>query len=698
MKLLKLMVASSTVLLFFACSSSDSIDPTPKQSVPPTDYTFVHFDPATGNPADLPLPNDILRNPVTGQNAVPSLGDPAVDALVSQFNTLSGFSTSAPIIIPFVGELDPNTVNNDTILVVDTVDLARASAGAQVNPFRAMKFVIKNNGGNDSVAAFPVTPLEPGRTHIVIVTQGVRDNLNGFPVESEGTTILLKRTTSLVDGNGNSLISSLSNAQAAALEPLRQAYSSIWGVAESVTGQGRLFIPFAFGFTTQPLFNTLAELREKAYATDVNPVVVQSFEGAAAVDAFFSGAGLGAVPHGAIGAIYLGAIEIPYYISDPTDPLGPLTGSFVNGPDGTVQRGTLNIPFIAALPASSTPVPAVIFQHGITRSKEDVLGIANSICTTGAGTFAIDLVLHGDRTFDLDVLNNQTGAPGPDGIPDPSGSSFINLTNLLASRDNVRQSVSDLYRVAHMVTSGNTDFDGNGVPNFAPIGLTLVGQSLGSIVGSVFVTTEPNVTLANLNVPGARIPYLLQNSQSFGPRIDAGLAANGIVRGTFLYDLFFIVAQTVSDDADPFNYVPHTFSGALSGGVGTQVLVQEMIGDQVIPNTATEDLARAMRIPQADAIVTISGLEQVSTPHVGPALFQYDVPNHGCILDPTCSAVVAVQTQALTFLGSGLLTGMPTVIDPFAGNKDLPVIKSEYNPEMQFVQSLGQLNFFPKLH
>jgi len=697
MKLLKLMVASSTVLLFFACSSSDSIDPTPKQNVPPTDYTFVHFDPASGSPAELPLPNDILRNPVTGQNAVPSLGDPAVDALVAQFNTLSGFSTSAPIVIPFVGELDPNTINNDNIRVVDTVDLARANAGVQVNPFRMMNFSVKNEGGNDTVIASPTRPLEPGRTHIVIVTQGVRDNVNGFPVESEATTILLKRTSPLVDANGNSQISSISDEQAAALEPLRQAYTSIWGAAEAVTGQERLFIPFAFGFTTQPLFNTLADLRQKAYATDATPVVAASFEGTAAVDAFFGGAGLGAVPHAGIGAIHIGTLEIPYYISDPTDPLGPLTGSFISDENGTVQRGTLMIPFIAALPEASTPVPAVIFQHGITRSKEDVLGLANTICTNGAGVIAIDLVLHGDRTFDLDVINNQTGAPGPDGIPDPSGSSFINLTNLLASRDNIRQSVSDLYRMAHMISSGNTDFDGDSLPEFAPIGLTYVGQSLGGIVGSVFVSTEPNVALANLNVPGARIPYLLQNSDSFGPRINAGLAANGIMPGTFLYDLFFIVAQTISDDADPFNYVPHTFSGELSEGVGTQVLVQEMIGDGVVPNSATEDLARAMRISQADAIDVIHGLEQVTTPHVGSALFQFDVPNHGCILDPTCSAVVAVQTQSLTYLASGLLTGMPTIIDPFAGNKDIPVVKAEYNPEMTYLQELAVLNFFPVL-
>ena len=694
MKFLKI-GAILAALLIVACSSSDDIDPTPKQSVPVADYTFVHFNPASGNPAELPLPNDILRNPVTGQNSVPSLGSPSVDALVAQFNTISGFSTSAPLVIPFVGGLDQASVNNQNILVVDTADLAAAAAGAQVNPFRQMAFQVRSANGNDTVIGLPVTPLKPGRTHIVIVTNRVLDNKNGFPVEPEATTVFLKRPEPLVDANGNSLVSVLSNAQAQALEPLRLAYSQIWPVAESVTGQGRLFIPFAFAFTTQNLYSTLEELKTKARASAATPTIQLAFETPAAVDAFFQSQGLGGVPHSGIGRFYRGTISVPYYISDPADPLGPVTGSFTRDANGTVQKGTVDVPFIAALPIANVPVPAVMFQHGITRSKEDMLGIANTVCLNGAGVIAIDLVLHGERTFGLDVLNNDTGAPGPDGVADTSGSSFINLQNLLVSRDNIRQSVADLYRVTHMITSGAANFNGDAIPDFAPIGLSFVGQSLGGILGTVFTSTEENVSIANLNVAGARIPYLLQNSPTFGPRIDAGLAASGLGRGSFLYDLFFIVAQTITDDADPFNYATQTFSGNLSGGAPTAVLLQEMIGDPVVPNSATEDLARAMAIPQANNLVTISGLTQVPTPHQGSALFQFNNPNHGCILDPTCPFVVAVQTQTLTFIGSALIQGTPLVIDPLGSNKGVNVIKAEYNPEMLYHQEVGPVQFFP---
>lgn len=695
MKLLKFGASVLAALLIISCSSSDSIDPTPKQNVPPTDYTFVHFNPASGNPTELTLPNDILRNPLTGQNNVPPLGEGAVAALVNQFNTLKGFSTSAPIIIPFVGRVNPNTVNSQTIRVVDTTDLLAAAGGAQVNPFREVAWQIKTANGNDTVVGLPVTPLKPGRTHVVIITDAVTDNTNGFSVESEATTVFLKRPEPLTDSNGNSLVSVLTNAQAQALEPLRQAYTQIWPVAENVTGKSRLFIPFAFAFTTQPLFDTLAELRTKAKASPTVPTVNVALEGTAAIEGFFQSQGLGGIPRAAIGKLYLGTIPVPYYISNPSDPLGPVTGSFTQDENGTVQKGTIDIPFIAALPPGNGPVPAVIFQHGITRQKEDVFGVANTVCSVGAGVIAIDLVLHGQRTFGLDILNNETGAPGPDGVADTSGSSFINLQNLLVSRDNVRQSVADLYRLTHMISGGTADFNADGLPEFAPIGLSFVGQSLGAIVGSTFVATETDVAIANLNVGGARIPYLLNNSDSFGPRIDAGLAASGISRGTFLYDLFFLVAQTIVDDADPFNYAPAMFSGERSGGTPTAVLIQEMIGDPVVPNSATEDLARAMNIAQANNIQTISGLTQVTTPHQGSAIFQFNNPNHGCILDPTCADIVAVQTQTLTFIGRALLQGTPLVIDPFASNKDLKIEKAIYNPEMQFVQEVGPLQFFP---
>ena len=84
--------------------------------------------------------------------------------------------------------------------------------------------------------------------------------------------------------------------------------------------------------------------------------------------------------------------------------------------------------------------PVLIFEHGIGRSRADMLAVADSFADSGFVVVAIDLPLHGvtdrtsllyasganplyaglslpstgsiERTFDLDVVNNTTGRRG----------------------------------------------------------------------------------------------------------------------------------------------------------------------------------------------------------------------------------------------------------------------------------------------
>ena len=113
-----------------------------------------------------------------------------------------------------------------------------------------------------------------------------------------------------------------------------------------------------------------------------------------------------------------------------------------------------------------------------------------------------------------------------------------------------------------------------------------VGQSLGSIVGSVFLSLDPNVGIGVINVPGGGIARLLDGSPTFGPRIRAGLAAAGVEAGTPDYDAFMVAAQTAVDSGDPIN-----FGGADTLMSTKRLLAQEVVGggdvlpDQVIPNT-----------------------------------------------------------------------------------------------------------------
>ncbi len=410
----------------------------------------------------------------------------------------------------------------------------------------------------------------------------------------------------------------------------------------------------SFLFTTQPLFETLPALRARAQTENPTADVISAAVGAEAVDGLFNLLGLGFVPHASVGAVYSASFNAPNYISH------PLFGSFQGEGDAVQEISRVDIKFLAALPPGPGPFPTFIFQHGITSSKEPMLILADFANAAGVAVVAMDMVLHGERSIDGDG----------DGVVDSSGAYFINLQSPLTQRDNNRQAITDLHMLMRMITSGGTDFTGDGAPDLLPIA-GLVGMSLGGIVGTGFAATEPDLTTAVLNVPGGRLTRLLADSDAFGPIVNAGLAQFGLTPGSALYDIYFMFTQAIVDDGDPFNYAPTMFNGALTGGIPTNILIQEMIGDGVVPNSATRDLAVAMGITQLNAEVAYPGLEQVTIEppgYFGSGLYQYTGGGHSALLNPADGPTEAIALQAGFFLFTGF-AGTPLVINPFAGAK-----------------------------
>jgi len=289
--------------------------------------------------------------------------------------------------------------------------------------------------------------------------------------------------------------------------------------------------------------------------------------------------------------------------------------------------------------------------HGITDTS-------NPFYSQGPLAQAIG-VASAERTFDVDFINNQTGAPGPDGNIDSSGAHFINLASLLTSRDNNRQAIVDPFTLKASIPALafpplNVNFNANAV--------SFVGQSLGAINGGNFVTFEPTINTAVLSVPGGGIAQMLNGSPTFGPAIRAGLAAAaGLQPGTPQFDQFFLIAQTVIDSADPVNIAAFAGSKAILlhevVGGGTLTGGGTSLPDQVIPNTVpgaplsgTEPLIRAF------GLTTVTG-STAGAPLRGAVRFIQG--GHGSLLQPSAAtpeglaATVEMQTQMVSFLLSG---------------------------------------------
>lgn len=689
--------------LVFGCASTDTPDSHPVPDSYPTPvgtYTFPMMD-LTSEERVIPLPNDLLRDPTTGKVAFPGTGEP-----FASINSLDGFSTSGALIIPFRGSVRADTVNNDTLPVFNTTTGQKA----------LMVYSVTENAAGSVVTAAPVRALDPATRYVVVLTSGIRSADSDTAILSDNLIDILKNTNPLLDGNGNSTDGRINATQAAGLEPVRAAYQPIWAAAEQLIKTHRKNIPLAFAFTTQTLFkalpqihaevaaanaplrnanpafpgNATAEFAPVAMGHDVNPGgfgTTAPFNDESpgngsnldfapinlpTVERFLAQNLRPGIPSNAIGRIHLGSFQAPIYRNDP-----------VNGfwADPPVQTGTQTVNFVMFLPngvqfpdvlkgqfglpasPANTPAPVAIFQHGITGNKFQSVALANAFNSQGIALIAIDLELHGDLA-----------RPTPSNDPAVSGANFINLQVLRNSRDSIRQSVVNLYALTHAITSGQTNIDS---PAGAPAGTApelgapsvnaafpnpfFISISLGSIVGDVFVATEPDISRAVLNVGGSRISNLLLNSETFGPRVREGLAASaGIEEGTARFAQFFLIAQTVVDDADPVNYADQATSGALRGGTPAQILQQVNTTDAVIPPSTQYDMAIQHAngrdtFSQVDAIVAQALINQASSPFTGIGM--YEIPNagHGAILDPTAGPTLQIVAQAINYLGTGTI-------------------------------------------
>jgi len=717
MHLQRLVPLAIAGLLLGACSgSSNSPRATPQPPATNSNGGFVsgimtaRFDTAAGV---IPFPNNLLSQgsrdlTVNAPAANPTnFGDPTV-----ALNAIDGFSTSAPWTMVFSAALAPATLVPGQTVRVFEVQIVTSGPGTGAvqsvvrelaSPADFVAAVATSDASGRTLAIVPTRPLEELKSYMAVVTRGVTDTA-GNNATPDQTYFLAKRTSPLASGSGAACVSLeplLPASTACALEPLR-ALTNTFETAAAARGVVRNDIVMSWVANTQGVTPTLRALRTTTRSAPTRFIRTGLTTAAA-----------GLPP---IGDIYIGTIELPYYLQAPGrgTPANPpsvvLTGFWQAAPgayappfnalglDPTstnltvanpfpVRRSTEIVPVLATLPNAAsgrtrpaTGWPVVMFQHGVTRSRCDMLAISATMAQAGFAVIAIDQPLHGasptsttdtcrpfyigatpfaslgarERTFDVDLINNTTGAAGPDGVVDGSGSHNINLASLLTSRDNLRQAATDLSVVA--VTVPTMDLDGNGVPDFDGSRIVFVGQSLGGIVGTVFMALEPTVNTGVLNVPGGQIAFLLNGSPTFGPRIRAGVAAGrGITTAdpSFpgLLGQFLVVTQTVLDSGDPINYARLT--------TNERILLQEVVGggavlpDQVIPNTvAGAPLAGTEPLIAAMGLSTIT--QTTANANGIRGVVRFIQGDHGSLLSPAASAraTVEMQTQMASMLAS----------------------------------------------
>ncbi|HEX7964292.1 MAG TPA: hypothetical protein VF651_01135 [Gammaproteobacteria bacterium] len=718
MKIRRLAAFLAVVAPLTACvSSSDSTTPSPN----PNAGFQARFTPLGGM---MPFPNDLYFNGSTdGTLNIP--GDTAVsqNGPLLELNHLDGYGTQSDINIYFTAKVKESTLSaNVSVFKVDSDVSTKAvkTTGTVTKLQEGTDYSVGLSPGIDAggeiVTIKPLHPLAASAingstpvpaTYLVVVTDGVTDTSGKHVSASADYSAILQADLPVLTGGSMGTTGNAQLDQVALFTLPQLAVAAQQGIDPKK-------IAVSFSFSTQYAGVSLALLAAQAQATtqsgtaivDTGLTVCQVLVAAGQMaDAATCTA---SVPGGDLVEVFAGDVALPYYLPIPNaaHPTAALTGSWkneLNGGDTGIGASSASflpretrahnvIPILVAVPLAGSGCampgsgwPVAIFQHGITRNREDMLAIASALAVGGAPTFcnavmAIDLPLHGvtdktdpfyknqlftgtaaaplftaavsERTFDMDLQDNASGASGADGGIDGSGAWFINLNSTLTSRDNLREGAADLINLVATLPNLSAITPPSTVNIFDDSKVFFVGHSLGGIVGIDFLgadsaaaqltATAPKISAAVLAAPGGHIAELLRKSPTFGPIIDQGLAEQGLVQNSQAYFDFYSEAQAVVEDGDPANY-------AAAAAAGHLIHMIEVVGganassppDTVVPNSATDVL-----IAQMGITTPVSALGNNAIAAGAPTLAQFTTGDHGSILDPTPPDGVATADKA----------------------------------------------------
>jgi dienelactone hydrolase len=303
-----------------------------------------------------------------------------------------------------------------------------------------------------------------------------------------------------------------------------------------------------------------------------------------------------------------------------SDPVKPTVVHDVNTGTPLSSDPSTQVGALVLLPATAAPAagwPVVIFQHGITRARGDVLAVAGGLTNSGFAVVAIDAVNHGTRavrisnttvgTISCADVNVGIPAPRTDRGPDPTAKSDcyapVLSPDLAATRDTFRQTVLDIQQLTTSLKACGTTACGAlkvNANNIFYMGHSLIGGNLGSLA----VASSDNIKAGVLNAAGAGWLDIIENTAAtvkfqcplVDALIDAGLLMGAKYDATAMtglcttdawktmpgYRSFAAIGQWLLNPADPANF---------GAKLATRTfLLQGVVPDEVVPRQMTLNL------------------------------------------------------------------------------------------------------------
>jgi hypothetical protein len=424
--------------------------------------TNVTVDPARGL---APLPFDLLRDP-TSHKLTPTAACALVNSKLDKtgacpnpaaagFLTLDGFSTTGAILAPTSDLIDGATVTSNTARLYDLSDpknpvlvtsdpptgaviLEPCEFTAQFNGVScdptqpklapAIAFQPAGASNGDPSSVFRSRPLKDNNDYAVVLLSdpkpggtGIKDKA-GKPI-GPGTVAKILQFKNPVSVGGHSALQGIDDTTALSLDTMRKQLIPVF----TKLGSDASNVAMAYTFHTQSVLGTATDLG--AFPYSLPSITAQpdktSLTFGSATAAFTKYGVVPTIPSSNIDEIL--EVDITTF-----NLLDPATGAFRADPKLAAAEPIhvlIATPKPAAAPncpAAPDPLsafnkcaPMMVFRHGLTRGRADMLLIADTFAAAGMVTVAIDAAKHGDRTLCSSAV--PAPASGCNGITPPDG-------------------------------------------------------------------------------------------------------------------------------------------------------------------------------------------------------------------------------------------------------------------------------------
>ena len=721
--------------LAMACST----DPEPTAAATAARY---QIEDATLDPTAVPFPNDLFLRDGHLEVDAAFLGEEAdavqAAALVEGLGATNGFSVASVVFFPVDGAIDPDSLSLDGAgALFDLQSGERLPVSLQHNATRSLIAMMLPHG----------RVLRPGGRYAAVLSRVVA-GADGRPLARARTFEVL---ASAEEGNDIAVMGSHAEAARTAIAE-----------AADVAARGGLDgdeIVAATTFTVGEPTTLLQGLVDRANRAPVPSITEGSLAAVAGredLDGYLgvpaaheAGVGIAAdvarsvagatraVAHDAIVAVVRGTFEAPSYLYEEVGE----PDRFRIGADGLPEeKRREEIPFLCALPicdgvvsscADHHELPIVMFQHGTGISRADVLAVADAFAHEGLATCGIDLPFHGSRLSAVDRISQMTGAPVPDGIGDTtegdplfrfynlSGSDHVDAFDMRAWRDAMRQAALDGLAFARLLRDGDLSGVGRAAGidalTIRPGPIAFVGESLGSMVGTLIGALDPQIGAMVLSVSGGGLlTHLAPSSPGFGDLFVQTVTRSFGVRPSEVDVLARPAAwhplvqmlQTMIEPGDPLAFIQRA-------AADKHLLLTAVHGDQIMPNQAAEAFVIAAATEFLDYSMATPGFRFGVTPTAvtAPAsanlngrtmvAVQFEPASHGVItrphgqrtirpdypplerlpepleiLNPTGTLQAAAAHFLVTYYGidelDGPARGDPVVVDPITAPLPIP--------------------------